>query len=229
MNKKLSVNDKDFFNKWREQYHLLSSEDQMTLCNELEAKYPFQKAFDKKNIEYIIEKLVSNYRINEAKLNIVEAGGWKGELAHYCFLSTYGNFIKKWVNIEASTNAIDKSVFKNPRYVPFWPVIFNWFTGHNPIGAFIDKENCNLFISCHVIEHLNDRDALDFINAIKVFPYVYLEAPIKEEGSNEWKNYLGTHILKMGWDVIKLAMQSNGFKSIRLSQGCYFFFKGEII
>lgn len=168
------------FNRWRERYDSLSDEEQLEFYNTIEKYYPEQKSFTLSNYDYL-------FSLFQGK-NVIEIGGWKGELAKYC-LEKYD--IKSWTNFELCTGAIEKTVCKDERYKVF-PVSFR-FWRNMEFGE-------GIVLASHVIEHLSDKDFLEFAKKVKD-NILCFEAPISIK-ENNWSNYYGTHILKMGWDSI---------------------------
>lgn len=208
---RLDINDKNVFNKWRELYDDLSGDEQLEFCNDLEGKYPSQVCFTKDFYKEIFKK--------HPVSKVFEVGGWKGELAKYCINNKLYNNI--WFNAEVCTNAVQKG-FKHNLYWPHSPN-FNWFK--EDFNAFYPY---SLFLSSHTIEHLSDNDFVQLLdNVISHFYYVALEAPLKDKGQT-WNNYLGTHILKIGWDEINNRMQEKGYKSYKYNSECYFYQKGNL-
>jgi len=173
------------FDQWRENYDSMSSDEQIKFYNEIEKYYPEQKSFTLKYYDY----LFANYQ----DVDVVEIGGWKGELADYC-LKKYP--IKSWINYDITTEALNKSVCKDTRY-KVKAVSFNWMDSET-----IESDVC---LASHVIEHLSDNDLRKLIQCIKS-KVILFEAPIKK-GLNDWTGYPGTHILKMGWDQIDTMFQ----------------------
>lgn len=207
---RLDVNDKNVFDKWRELYSVLTDQEQKQFYNDLEKKYPTQKCF---TIEPYREffKEVDN-------VVVAEFGGWKGELSKE-LMDEFKNIIM-WTNFELCENAIAKTVNTNKGYYAVMPNNFRWFKEKREF-------TCDVFIASHSIEHISDSDFLDLVIHLKGIKYIIFEAPIKNT-ENNWKGYLGTHILTLGWDSIKKIMHDLNYRSLQLDQDVYLFTKVEL-
>lgn len=207
---KLNVNDPKFFNQWRSLYSELTDEEQKELYNELEKKYPHQQHFTRSNYDLLFSRYPNK--------SILEAGGWKGELAQYCF-SKYQ--IKSWKNIEVCQSAIDKTVPINGNYFVENPQKFDWFNDFSKIST---KDIYDIFISAHTIEHLCDKHLIEMLEAISQIKVIMLEAPISRS-QNDWHNYTGTHILNMGWNQIDDIMRGHGYNVEIINADCALYVK----
>ena len=198
--KTLDVNDPLVFDKWRELYHELTSEEQSAFYNALEVRFPHQQSFTLSNFQRFF---------NGESGHVLEVGGWKGELANHFV----GNGLM-WTNIELCQNAIDKTVPKHLNYMVVKPIEYNWFNMFKHGGIY------SHFVSAHMIEHITDSQLQDMLNMIKGIKRVILEAPISNN-ENNWKGYFGTHILKMGWDQIDEIMKGYRYKVTVYNQHCH--------
>jgi len=201
----LDLDDPNVWDKWRELYSILTNEEWKEFFNRCEEKYPDQVHHDKSNYDKLFQRIPKN-------LYVLEMGGWKGELADYCF-SKYK--IEAWMNIDICSNAVNKSIPKRSNYIAICPGEFDWFNKRR-------EGNWDVFVSAHTIEHFSDDHVKQILNYINGIKYVMLEAPIKEE-ENDWLGYEGTHILKMGWKEINKLMSNNGYLIQNISPECYFY------
>lgn len=206
--KRLNIHDANVFDKWRELYHELTTEEQKDFYNDIELVYPTQQSFTKKAYQEFFK--------GKPNLKVLEFGGWKGELSKIIMKK---NQVCTWINIELCTNAIEKSVNSYENYCVVNPGSFQWFKEERKI-------DCDVFISAHSIEHISDSELIELLKFIKGIKYVILEAPI-EDDINNWDNYLGTHILKMGWNPIIEIMKSYGYTASKLDSIVYLFTKAE--
>lgn len=211
--KRLNVEDSNVFNKWRALYSDLSDQEQMEFYDDLEKTYPDQKSFTKEFYDAVFFKHAGEFK------RVVEVGGWKGELASYCFDSYK---IESWVNIELCRSAIAKTVPVNGNYVIANFNKFKWWNYSDFSG--------DVFIASHFIEHISNNDFRSLIEWIAPrFDYVLFEAPLNA-GENNWENYLGTHILKFGWNDINKIMAQAGFNYLEpeeIKKDCFMYYKAK--
>lgn len=203
----LDLTDPLVFDKWRRQYSEMSSAQHLEFVEKCAAVYPDQMHFSHR----VYEKFFEHY----PGLNILEIGGWKGELARYC-LSNFD--IKSWTNIEICTTAIENTVkMPNDKYSTICPTDFFWFRGVRHLKA-------DLLISSNTIEHFNNSDFIELVEAITDIRMVLFEAPLKKN-EETWQGYLGTHILEMDWPDVIFLMDRYGYKQTKLDQNAYLFIK----
>lgn len=213
--KKLDINSENVFDTWRELYETLTTEEQKEFHNDIELKYPEQAHFHSENVDWLLSFMLID---NESVLfDIVEMGGWKGDLAKHC-IDKNGKNINKWTNMELCENAINKSVFSDTRYMPMQPDSFTWFENSKLKG--------DCFISTHVIEHLSNKHFISLVDYLSEnnYKYVLFEAPLYNNDHN-WKGYLGTHILGFGWESVVREMSAKGFELLHSGVDCRIFVK----
>jgi len=205
----LSVDDVDFFNKWRKNYYVLSEDQHLLLSNQLADKYPHQKHFNE--AIFLKEFQILSDRLGQG-ISVLEVGGWKGELAS-TILSKYPN-IESWMDIDICSATIINNVCLDPRYLKKIASRFNWF----------EENRSNPFHVCvcaHTIEHLSWTDLIGLIDYMDGIPTIIFEAPISQEDGELWNNYPGTHILEVGWKTINSYMQDLGYSVTQLSEFVY--------
>ena len=68
--------------------------------------------------------------------------------------------------------------------------------------------DCNLFISCHTIEHFSNREFESLIEYLHELnpKYILLNAPLLPDGQS-WHNYFGLHVLTYGTEKVKSLLQ----------------------
>lgn len=205
---RLDVKDPEVWNKWRALYDELTDEEQRKFADDCEALYPNQTHHTHGNFDYLFKEVL------KPNANVLEIGGWKGELARHCKQYNY----EIWANIELCKAAIDKTVKDvGGRYMVLMPDTFRWWKEEVK-----DRAPFDVVISSHAIEHFSDQDLHGIINHIAGIPVVMFEAPIKEHGDN-WDNYGGTHKLEMGWRGVTEAMMAHGYKARCINDHCYLY------
>lgn len=207
---RLNLDDPNIWNQWRELYYDLTHEENIQFGNDIEARYPGQQSYTLSNFDTVFGSP------SLLPTRVLEIGGWKGELAQHC-LSKYN--ISSWLNIDMCKAAVDKSVCKDPRYTALFPDRFDWFA-EKRVNDF------DVCVSAHTIEHLSDRHLEQLIEHISGIPCVVFEAPISS-GKNNWNGYQGTHILEHGWIDICAIMLVHGYRSHKLNDHCYLFWKAK--
>jgi hypothetical protein len=206
---RLNIEDPNCWNKWRELYNELNFQEQLKFANDAECRYPHQEHHTKPVIESVLKNFIQ-------PINVLEIGGWKGELAANCFRKFR---INSWNNIELSTNATQKTVREllGFEYHTINPERFDWWA--DPLTE-TKKSAYQICISAHTIEHFSNEHLLGIIDYISGIPVVVFEAPIKEDG-DDWKDYGGTHMLTMGWRGVNKAMQDKKYSAEKLTEHCY--------
>ena len=191
-----SIMDRKYFDKWREDYDSMTNQEQKKRHIDIANTYGNQQSYNLKA-----------YQKADLKGQIVEIGGWKGELADHMLKENLN--ILSWTNIEFCTHM--EHVCKDFRYKVIEPKEFRWWL-HNPEYL---KGDC--LIASHFIEHISNTDILSlFVDTISKssLKRLLLDAPIVEKGECNWSNYLGTHILKYSWSDIISILESLGFKYV---------------
>lgn len=207
MSKRLNVDDPKVFDTWRKLYYDLSEAEQEQFGIDMEAKYPHQVSFNAKNFSKLFT--------NGEPVNVLEVGGWKGELAAK-MLSEF-TCINNWTNIDYCKPATEKTICKDARYKVLYPNRFHWFKDTR-------FTSYDVFIAAHVIEHLTAEDLVSLIDCMSEIKTVMFEAPITRGGQG-WSGYLGTHILEWGWDKVNEQMQKHGYMPQEINQHCYLYKK----
>lgn len=204
--KRLDLKDPQVWNKWRELYHDLTHEENQVFGRDIEAEFPTQDHATHSNYDLLFQRYPETARV-------LEVGGWKGHLAKYC-LGKYP--ISHWVNIEYCEAAACRHVVLDSRFEVWTPENFHWFRARNIQGEW------DAFIAAHVIEHLVDEDLVSLIEYLKGIPVVMFEAPISRT-ENDWTDYGGTHILKIGWNGVNDLMKSAGYKAEEINESCFLY------
>ncbi len=205
--RKFNFDDPNVWDQWREAYDTMTDEEHKAFAAEAEMRYPTQQHFTYTNFAHLFSRLA------KPNCDVLEVGGWKGELAKHC-LEAFK--IKYWLNIEFCEEALNKQVeISHPEHYTWRPSKFNWFEEDR-------TNNGDVLISAHTIEHFSDAHMAKFIKWLSGIPLVMFEAPINH-GENDWRGYVGTHILKMGWDKINELMAAEGYACTKLNAACYYY------
>lgn len=179
------------FDLWRENYDQLGYDDQLVFYNQVAIDHPLQRGFDEQEFIDFLEPL--------GKIDVIELGGWKGELAQFTLARLPK--IRQWLNYEISEQAIKQTACKDSRYKATIPPDFLWN---------IDIPPADVFVSSHTIEHIK-IEQLDKLFSKLPVKYIALQAPLGDEGT-DWAGYYGSHILEVGWNTIIHILNDYGFK-----------------
>lgn len=145
-------------------------------------------------------------RITEPK-NVLEVGGWKGELANDVLKTNH--FIQKWHNVEFTTIAVDESVPTDSRYHPIEPSQFRWWEKNEP-GMQLDG-GYDVLVLSHVIEHFKLHDIAAMMARIHV-KYIYIDAPLELDWIKKgWKDYNGGHVINGTFEAVDNIMKECGY------------------
>ncbi len=204
---RINIDDPKFFDWWREHYNDLTHEENIEIGTLLEAKYPGQASFS--------FSVFNDFFRQHKGVRVLEVGGWKGELAYEMMIH---HNISSWHNIDMCKAAVDKTVPMGALpYRATFPSKFDWFKDPR-------TEDYDVCVSAHTIEHLSDEHLISLMAHIAGIPNILFEAPIGMESGN-WDGYMGTHILKMGWNTINAMMTGHGYSYTRLNDWCYHYRK----
>lgn len=162
-------------------------------------------------------------------LNIIEFGGYEGELAYDVFTS-YPNFT--YVNYDFCIKAIKypKPPLKNYEYrvillkKPFWktfPITHRHFKmvvrGQTRMSS-LDLKNqpkseYDLFITSHTLEHLSDEEVFKVLDHMTEIPFMYIQMPIREGGYDGVK---AGHICSLSWSRISKHLTELGYNEVKM-------------
>jgi hypothetical protein len=203
------------WNDWRKNYRAMTFDHQKKFYDLVLTMHPHQQAF---NIGAVFNFLA---RIR-GPLSVIEFGGYKGELARIILLAEcYNKKIIKWTNVEITTLAKETVCLDEKYHVE---VLDNWLW-KTPL---LSNNGYNTFLSSHTIEHLSGDDLRKLINwlAGTSIEYIYLEAPLVDDDTNySWNDYVGSHILELGWKQVIELMDRAGFVLFYSMEDARFFQK----
>jgi hypothetical protein len=206
----IDMKDPNCWNEWRLRYQDLTGQEHIDFYNQLAEHYPEQKSFTLSNYDYL-------FSILKGSAEVIEIGGWKGELADYC-LKKYD--IKSWKNIEICEPAIKETVCQDSRYSVENPKEFWWWHRGHDFQSDGDNDT-KVLIASHFIEHLSNFDLQELISTSLLFShlpekYIAIESPLSWQGQS-WNDYVGTHALTLGWGGVDLLMCDGMFSPMVLN------------
>lgn len=182
----------------------MSYADQRAFYDMVLKQCPNQQHFDLQAWMHLFNHL--DYVRHLETIDVLEVGGWKGELA--ATILNNGYHVTDWTNYEIAEGLAAVTVCRDPRYHLVIPDDFVWN---------IELHPGTVGVLSHVIEHLKWRDLEKLlVNLPFTVRYLGIEAPIQESLKKplEWVNYPGTHILEYGWDRVMALLQELGFEII---------------
>jgi hypothetical protein len=180
------------WDEWRAEYDALSYEEQKAFYNLCYNLYPSQEHHDAEEVDRFLRNTVGG--------DVVELGGWTGELAKK-MLAIHPDILT-WTNVEICENAAFASVVEDDRYNVWIPNDYIWNKG--PIEG-------DIFIAAHVIEHMKSYHLAALIKQLRT-KYVYFEAPLLPPNST-WNGMTGNHILELRWSQVHLLMDQSGYRN----------------
>lgn len=187
------------FNMWRETYDTMSFQDQVEFYSQIAQAFPNQRQYNKDEVLFFFG-LLQDFE----SLNVLEIGGWKGELADEILSDPISGVVKKWDNMEICQDAVHNPVCSDERYQVVVQDDFPW-------NCQDGWEDYDVLVLSHVLEHMKADNFRALVKLLPNVKQIYIDAPIEEDtGGVDWQGYLGTHILEIGWkDVVRLLEQYN--------------------
>ncbi len=184
------------FNAFRSSYPTMSFDQAREFTESVVKVFPEQKRY---NLD-AFNDFFGNH-LDDTPLTIFELGGYNGQLA--CEMLLTRPNITSWINLEMCQ--VQQVCFEQ-RYLykslDDWP----WEVDNEVI------QNCNTFVSSHVIEHMSFAH---FERLIAWLPSgtqnIYIDAPLSNNRRNNWGNYLGTHVMEQSWIDVQQHMERSGF------------------
>lgn len=146
---------------------------------------------------------------------ILEIGGWKGELA--AAVLPLAPKVTSWLNVEVSQRAIDAGVCHDIRYHAHKPDSFRWWE-----SGFYSRN----VIASHVLEHLSTEDVASLVAHLDYCNHWFVECPLNDEPQS-WAGYFGSHILGVGWIGLEAIFRNNGFTANWVGDWIRTFSKGS--
>jgi hypothetical protein len=180
---------------WRSAYPTLTYAEQQAFHSAIYAEHPIQRHYDPTYVARAIEQVLPE--------DVVELGGWDGELAH-TMLAQYPA-IQAWDNVEICKEAVRHGdhcaavLDMQDRYHA--PILDDYYWAY--------AWTCDLFVASHVIEHLTLNHLNKAIEATEARA-LYMDAPLLDQPLN-WQGFTGTHILEQGWTAVTRLCRNHGY------------------
>lgn len=185
------------FDDWRKNYDNLDYETQQRFYDKVHVAFPDQHRHDAAAANEFLTMADEN-------LNVLEIGGYTGELAKEMLSIWPETKIRSWRNIEISKSAVDKSACNDARYSAECLPDFFWKTN--------GFESDTLIMS-HVLEHIKVENFMEFLSHVK-FKRIYIDTPIPESEPGQWSGYMGSHIFESSWDELEKQLEERGYTTI---------------
>lgn len=163
--------------------------DQQAFYQAVLEAYPEQSNFNPDTISTAFDL------IQGTALEVVEMGGWNGDLAQW--MLPRGD-IASWVNYDLVE---PPQVCQHPAYRLVVLEDYLWNMG--PIQA-------DVFVACHTIEHLTWGELAQLLGVLEV-NWLYLEAPLPIHERRNWRGYRGSHILELTWLELERELEQRGY------------------
>jgi len=194
------------FNGYREKHNSLSFK-QLQEYNRMWLQcYPEQKFWDKTFLSFLKDSLKdATLYFNRNTLNVMEFGGYDGELA---FNILKANPCFSWANIEI----IEHEKHEGLELYDYKEYVFSSFLWQvKP-----DVSSCDVFVSSDALEHItnNEFSELLYYLADNKIKFLILGIPVKPEGQT-WEGYYGSHLLTYGSNIIKERLNQLGYVLVR--------------
>lgn len=197
----IAINKWDEWTWYRTRYDSLSFEEKKLLHEMWYHKYPIGRLYRGfGDMRFFFDSLKRiNNKLQKEDIKVAELGGRDGALAFFLFRK-HPNL--KWTNFEIIKHQEHKDLDKFQ------------YTEHELSAEFWEeKPNINeydVFLSRNTIEHLSDNDAKNLFNYLSEEKVKYLVLRIcTSPGGQEWRGYIGSHVLKMGSrEITRLLNQS---------------------
>lgn len=182
---------------YRSDYGRMSYAEHLSFYDRVWAAYPVQIHFDLATAIRFFERTKPQ--------RVLELGGWRGELAGE-ILSRFPS-IERWENLEICRGAAQNTVVTDGRYSARTPTTWAW------IDPSIDFHAFDTFVGSHVIEHMDWEQVTHLFDRLRSFRALFLASPLRDDPF-DWKGYVGSHVLRMGWSGITHRLATQGWSEI---------------
>lgn len=168
--------------KWREHYDVLTIDDLIWLNTALNDYYGFASRFSLNDIDSVFGLIINSDKVKT--IRVVELGCFRGFLARA--MLDLRPEIKNWIGYDINFHSIRESVVKDSRYLGI--KLSEWFFD-------IQIPPCNVFVSSHTLEHMNENQVGLTVRAIykSGIEYAIVEVPF-DRGNRKWHGYNGSHV-----------------------------------
>jgi hypothetical protein len=184
------------FEEYRQQYSSLSFNDLKMLNLTWYHIFPEQLHFRQ---EFFCNAVrTASEELKKPLLDIVEIGGYQGELAQAVSCSVG---CKSWLNIEIIQHnpmqGLPQTYREHVLTLPLWV-------------ERVPLQKYDLLIASETLEHFNDEEVMYLMNYVAEARVKYLafQIPINEEGQ-DWKGWTASHVLTMGRKEFRQLLNSN--------------------
>lgn len=188
------------FDAWRHNYDGMSYPEHVEFYRQAAEAYPEQVHFNEAAVRSFLESVAGN---------VLEIGGWKGELAAAVLPDHPA--ITVWLNVEIAPQAVSESVCTDSRYSVVVPDTFLW-------DSDIDLSPYPTMIASHVIEHMKVAHVVKLLDHIPAVAKLYIDAPLAAE-PQAWGGGESAHIIEIGWQGLMDMLAGYGFHGVGGAQG----------
>lgn len=168
------------FDGWRRDYDRLTYAEHVEFYRQVAEVYPDQQHYNELAVREFLQDVTGD---------VLELGGWKGELAAK-ILPDFP-LITAWLNIEIAPQAVTESVCTDVRYGVIVPDAFVWDTDR-------DLTRYRTLVASHVIEHMKRADVARLMGRLRHIERMYVDAPLPPQPS-AWDKGESSHIIELGW------------------------------
>lgn len=188
------------FDAWRRDYDRLTYADHVEFYRQVAEVYPDQQHYNAAAVREFLSGISGN---------VLEIGGWKGELAAE-ILPDHPD-ITGWLNIEIAPQAVTQSACSDLRYSVVVLDTFIWDSER-------DLSEYPTVIASHVIEHMKKADVVKLLGRLRHIERLYVDAPLPEQPS-AWDHGESSHIIEVGWKGLGNLIASYGFRQVGQMDG----------
>lgn len=201
----LPFTNKRMWNIYRKIYDTLTFEDHQMLRGHWYSRLSDQVCFQPEKMFIAFDFIAKKYP--DQKLNIVELGCWKGQLAKLILGSDMSDRIQSWMGYDISRGAIADGFAEDDKYQG--KVLDKWF--HE---SYIP--DCNVFVSSHTFEHMTLKEVVKVMRKVEACGAhaIVLDIPMYAgDGSYvyDWNNYYGGHVLNASRNDVAYAIWAEGY------------------
>lgn len=191
------------WDEWRARTATMTYLEQQAFYDIVTRNWPEQAHFDRPTAEKELGGI--------APKDVLELGGWRGDLAAFILSSDAGRTIHQWVNVDIAPQLVSMQRCEDIRYRLVIPQTWFWKT------TIEDVFDCA--VATHFIEHLTLEQfilILEKLRCMEKVKTIYFESPLTETGEG-WAGYYGSHILPIGWGEVRRLIEVGGWRVEQVS------------
>lgn len=179
------------WDKYRAEYDAMTYADHLAFYNDVWAAHPVQQHYDGQAIAMFFAWAGAR---GAPPFNVLEIGGWTGDVANAMLARVSKEILSAWLNVEICSAAAANPVCADPRYSAFVPATWVWDTN------IIDQARARVVVASHVVEHMPMRQVRQLVGAIdnSAADSVYIDCPLGYDPA-DWSGYEGSHVIEGGW------------------------------